>query len=211
MERDTAHLGARRRASQTSRKIVLAVSCLLGASIFFVADSYWPDGGVVHESIEWVGIALISICVLGRTWCTLYIGKRKNYELVQDGPYSVVRHPLYVFSIIGAIGVGAQAGGFTAALVGGFLTWAVFLRMSQVEEDNMITMFGARYFEYMMRVPRFKPNFSLYHSRKSLEVFPRQIAVTFFDAAIFFLAVPVMEVFDYLHDAGILPTLFYLP
>jgi protein-S-isoprenylcysteine O-methyltransferase Ste14 len=211
LERDTARIAAPRRPSQTNRKIVLAVSCLLGIGIFFVADSYWPDGGFVHESIEWVGILLIAICVLGRTWCTLYIGKRKNFELIEDGPYSVVRHPLYVFSIIGAFGVGAQAGGFTVALVAGFLTWAVFLRMSQIEESNMIEIFGPRYFDYVMRVPRFLPNLSLYHSRKSLEVFPRRIRVTFFDAAVFFAAVPIMELFDYLHDAGILPTLFWLP
>jgi protein-S-isoprenylcysteine O-methyltransferase Ste14 len=211
LERETVRVAAPPRPRQTNRKIVLAVSCLLGFSVFFVADSYWPDGSLVHESIEWVGIALISICVLGRTWCTLYIGKRKNHELIQDGPYSVVRHPLYVFSIIGAIGVGAQAGGFTAALVAGFLTWVVFLRMSQIEEGNMIDIFGARYFEYTMRVPRFMPNISLYRSRSSLEVFPRQILITFFDAALFFIAVPVMEVFDWLHDAHILPTLFYFP
>lgn len=190
---------------------MLAATSLLGLSIFFVADSYWPDGSLVHETIEWTGMALITICVLGRTWCTLYIGKRKNHELVQDGPYSVVRHPLYVFSILGAIGVCAQAGGFTVALVGGFVTWAILLWMTQVEEDNMIELFGKTYFDYMIRVPRFMPNFKLYHSRKSLEVFPRRVIVTFFDAAFFFVAVPIMELFDYLHDTGILPTLFKLP
>jgi protein-S-isoprenylcysteine O-methyltransferase Ste14 len=179
--------------------------------VFFVADSYWPDGGAVHESIEWVGIALIALCVLGRTWCTLYIGGRKNYELIQDGPYSVVRNPLYVFSIIGAIGVGAQAGGFTVALACGFLTWAVFLRMAQIEEAAMLTSFSDEYRRYMERVPRLLPKLSLYHSRRSLVVYPRQIAITFFDATIFFIAVPVMEVFDRLHDTGVLPTLFWLP
>jgi protein-S-isoprenylcysteine O-methyltransferase Ste14 len=211
LENGTLRIPAPSRPSQKTRKTVLAASSLLGLSIFFVADSYWPDGGFVHESIEWVGVVLIALCVIGRTWCSLYIGNNKNSELVDDGPYSVARHPLYLFSIIGAIGVGAQAGGFTAALVAGFVTWAILLRMSQIEEDNMLDIFGARYFEYMMRVPRFKPNFSLYHSRDSLQVFPRQIAITFFDAVVFFVAVPVMEVFDYLHDAGFLPTLFYLP
>jgi protein-S-isoprenylcysteine O-methyltransferase Ste14 len=211
VEHRTLGISASRRPSQATRKAVLAISCLLGVSIFFVADSYWPDGGFVHESIEWVGAALISICVIGRTWCVFYVGNSKNTSVVNDGPYSITRHPLYVFSIIGAIGVGAQAGGFTAALVAGFVTWAVLLRMSQIEEDHMLGISGAQYFEYMMRVPRFVPNFSLYHSRDSLQVFPRQIAITFFDAVLFFVAVPVMEVFDWLHDAGILPTLFHLP
>jgi protein-S-isoprenylcysteine O-methyltransferase Ste14 len=197
--------------SQSTRRTVLTISCLLGISVFFIADSYWPDGGFVHESIEWVGTALILICVVGRTWCVLYIGNSKNTALVDDGPYSVVRHPLYLFSIIGAIGVGAQAGGFTAALVAGFVTWVVLLRMSQIEEDNMLDLFGAQYFRYMMRVSRFKPNLSLYHSREALQVYPRQIVITFFDAMVFFVAVPLMEVFDYLHDTGLLPTLFRLP
>ena len=197
--------------SQSLRKIVLAVSAALGLSVFFVTDSYWPDGGAVHESIEWVGIALIALCVLGRTWCTLYIGGRKYHQFISDGPYSVVRHPLYVFSIVGAIGIGAQAGGFTAALACGFLTWLVLLRMAQIEEGAMLANFGAEYERYMAQVPRLMPKLSLHHSRKSLVVFPRQIAVTFFDAVLFFAAVPVMELFDYLHDAGILPTLFSLP
>ena len=211
MDNDTLRIAAPSRPSQKTRKTILAASSLLGLSIFFIADSYWPDGEFVHEAIEWVGILLIGVCVVGRTWCSLYIADNKNYALVDDGPYSVARHPLYLFSIIGAIGVGAQAGGFTAALVAGFVTWAILLRMSQIEEDNMLNNFGASYFTYMMRVPRFMPNLSLYQSRDSLQVFPRQIAITFFDAVIFFIAVPVMELFDYLHDAGYLPTLFHLP
>jgi protein-S-isoprenylcysteine O-methyltransferase Ste14 len=212
LERDAVQIAARQqRLSQTSRRFILAISCLLGLSVFLVSEPYWPDDGAVHESLETFGIALIVACVLGRIWCWLYLGNPKNRKLVEDGPYSVVRHPLSLFAIIGAIGIGAQASSFTAALAAGFLTWAFFLWMSQVEEDTMIELFGARYFEYMVRVPRFMPNFSLYHSRRSLEVFPRQIAIMFFDATVFFVAVPVMEAFDYLHDAGILPTLFRLP
>lgn len=200
-----------RSPSQIGRKIALALACLLGIGVFMFADSYWPDDGPVHETIEWTGIALIAICVIGRTWCSLYIGKRKNKEVVQDGPYSVVRNPLYMFSIVGAIGVGAQAGGITSSLVCGFLTWAVLSRMAQIEEDHMVEKFGAQYFDYMTRVPRLWPAFSLYHSRKSLEVFPSQIVATFLDASVFFVAVPVMELFDYLHGVGTLPTTIWLP
>jgi protein-S-isoprenylcysteine O-methyltransferase Ste14 len=208
MEKDTASL---RSPSQVGRKIALALGCLLGLSVFIFTDSYWPDEGSVHETIEWIGMVLIAICVVGRTWCSFYIGKRKNKEVVQDGPYSVVRNPLYFFSIIGGFGVGAQAGGITVALVCGFLVWVVFSWMAQIEEDHMVEKFGSQYFYYMMRVPRLWPRLSLYHSRQSLEIFPAQIARTFWDASIFFVAVPVMELFDYLHGAGTLPTKIWLP
>jgi protein-S-isoprenylcysteine O-methyltransferase Ste14 len=210
MERDTLRESVRS-PSQSERKLVLAVACALGIGVIFFTDSYWPDHGPAHEFIEWVGIVLIAICVVGRTWCTLYIGNRKNKEVVEDGPYSMVRNPLYFFSIVGAFGVGAQAGGITVALVCGFLTWAVFSRMAQIEEDHMVDKFGAQYFYYMMRVPRLWPNPSLYHSRKSLEVFPKQIVTTFLDASIFFVAIPLMELVDYLHGVGTLPTKIWLP
>lgn len=210
MERETVRASGQS-PSQAGRKLVLALGCLLGLGVVAFTDSYWPDEGSVHEAIEWVGMTLIAICVVGRTWCSLYIGNRKNKEVVQDGPYSVVRNPLYFFSIIGGFGVGAQAGGITVSLVCGFLTWAVFSRMAQIEEDHMVETFGSQYFYYMMRVPRLWPQLSLYHSRDSFEVFPAQIVRTFWDASIFFVAVPVMEFFDYLHGVGTLPTKIWLP
>ena len=42
---------------------------------------------------------MILICILGRTWATLYIGGQKQRELVTKGPYSVVRNPLYLFTL----------------------------------------------------------------------------------------------------------------
>jgi protein-S-isoprenylcysteine O-methyltransferase Ste14 len=206
-----APLAAEGGPTQVERKIVLTLACLLCIGVLFFTDSYWPDVGFAHELIEWIGIGLIAICVAGRTWCSLYIGNRKNKEVVQDGPYSMVRNPLYVFSIIGAFGVGAQTGGITASLVCGFLTWAVFSRMAQIEEEHLVEKFGVQYFYYMMRVPRLWPWPSLYHSRKSLEVFPARVVATFWDASIFFVAVPVMELIDYLHGIGGLPTKIWLP
>jgi protein-S-isoprenylcysteine O-methyltransferase Ste14 len=197
--------------SQRARKAIILLAIALAGASLFIATSRWPEGGLVHELIEWTGMVLIGLCVAGRTWCSLYIGGRKNFELVQDGPYSLVRNPLYVFSIIGAAGAGAQMGSVVAALAYGVVTWAIFSWMARVEEESMQRNFGDVYRDYAEKVPRLWPRLSGYHSRHSLEVYPHKVAVTFFDACLFWVAVPVMEAFDYLHAAGFLPTLLRLP
>jgi protein-S-isoprenylcysteine O-methyltransferase Ste14 len=197
--------------SQTTRKGVIATALLLSLVFLFVAASYWPDGHIMHEGIEWAGIVLILVCVLGRAWCTLYIGGRKNGMLVTDGPYSVCRNPLYVFSIIGAVGAGAQFGSVTSAVVAGLFTYIVFLRTAVREEASLIAAFGERYRAYMAKVPRFLPRFRLWTSPDAIMVQPRKMLLTIADAAVFFIAVPVVETFEYLHEAGYLTTYFTLP
>ena len=197
--------------SQRVRKAILLVAIALAGASLFVVTSSWPDRGLVHETIEWAGMVLIGLCVAGRTWCSLYIGGRKNFELIQDGPYSLVRNPLYLFSVIGAAGAGAQMGSIGTTLVYGIVTWAIFFWMATVEEAAMQKNFGAAYDNYAAKVLRLWPRFSSYHSRRSLEVYPRKVIVTFLDASLFWVAVPLMEAFGYLHAAGFLPTLLRLP
>ncbi len=197
--------------NQTMRKGVIAVALLLSFAFLFVAASYWPDGSLMHEGIEWAGIVLILLCMLGRAWCTLYIGGRKNGMLVTEGPYSICRNPLYVFSIIGAVGAGAQFGSVTSALIAGLVTYVVFLRTALREEASLVDAFGERYRAYSARVPRFFPKLSLWTSPDAIVVQPRKMLLTIADAAVFFIAVPVVETFEYLHDAGYLTTYFRLP
>ena len=197
--------------SQVLRKLVIVGSVLFAVVFLIVAASEWEDGSAMHEGIEWAGIAVIVICILGRTWSTLFIGGRKNSALTTDGPYSVSRNPLYLFSIIGAAGVGAQFGSFTVALVCGFFAWVVFLWTVWREEAALLVSFGDDYRQYMARVPRFLPKPGLWHSPPTLTVNPGLILTTFFDAAIFLAAIPIAELFEWLHEIRALPTLLVVP
>ena len=93
---------------QAIRKIAFFIIAAIGIAVVAVTASAAPSGAAVHELIEWIGIVLIVICILGRTWSSLYIGGRKIDEFVQTGPYSIMRNPLYFFSCVGAVGVGMQ-------------------------------------------------------------------------------------------------------
>ena len=197
--------------SQTLRKAVLALAAALALAFVIVGESRWPDGGVAHESIEWAGVALIVVCIVGRTWSTLYIGGRKNDVLVTEGPYSIMRNPLYLFSIIGAAGAGAQLGSMTAALAAGFIAWIVFRWTARREEAAILAAFPQDYPRYFARVPRFLPNFRLWSAPATIVVQPRTVVTTFLDALIFLAAIPVAETFDYLHGSGIVPVYLTIP
>lgn len=198
-------------AVQAVRKAVLLVAILLGAAFVVVGDSRWASGTLAHESIEWFGLILIVVCILGRTLCTLYIGGRKIESLVQIGPYSVSRNPLYFFSILGAIGAGAQPGSLVLAFATGFVVWLIFLIVIFKEEQVLTERFGAAYADYLAQVPRLFPRMTLWKDVEKIEVNPRLVRMTALDASVFLLSVPLAEGFEYLHDAGILPTWFILP
>ena len=73
---------------QYRRKIALAV--LLGVMFFFLlfVRTFETGEDGLHEYVEKFGIAAILLAILGRMWCTLYIGGRKSAEVVRNGPYS---------------------------------------------------------------------------------------------------------------------------
>lgn len=165
----------------------------------------------VHENVDWIGYVCLIICVLGRTVCSAYVGGRKNEEVAELGPYSVVRNPLYVFSFIGVVGIGLVSAMVTVlvVLVGLFLLY--YSMVVAREEAYLTAKFGEGYRAYRARVPRWIPNPALWKSPETIEIMPRYMLETMRDSAVFFVAYPVLELIEYLHNAHFLPVLFYLP
>ena len=196
---------------QTIRKAVLLAGLIAGAALAAITSSTYPTGEPVHETIEWIGIVLIVTCILGRTWASLYIGGRKVNNLVQEGPYSVCRNPLYFFSIIGAAGVGAQMGSITLALLCAGIAIFVFSVVVIQEERLLEQTHGAAFSKYKARVPRFLPNPRLWKDVPTLTVHQLRVVRTFVDALIFLMSVPAAETIEALQETGYLPVLLHLP
>jgi protein-S-isoprenylcysteine O-methyltransferase Ste14 len=196
---------------QKFRKPLLLLAVFVLAFGFVFVGSTWPDDRPIHELINWFGVALIVICILGRTWSSLYISGRKDVALVTNGPYSVCRNPLYFFSIVGAVGVGAQFGSFVSALVVGSLVWAVF-ELVVIEEEKMLgAVYGRAYADYCARVPRFFPRFSQWHGNNLVNVHVDRVVRTFIDACVFLIAIPVADIVGHFQDLGYIPILFRVP
>lgn len=174
-------------------------------------QSRWPVEGVLHETLEMAGLALLVACILGRIWCSAYIGGRKNYELVTIGPFSVVRNPLYVFNFIGFTGIGLLTGMVTVTLAIQLLFVLYYRVVVAREEEALAAAYGAPYRDYLARVPRWIPDPRLWIEPGAIEVRPRFLYLTARDIAWIILLYPLIELIDHLQMSGTLPVLLHLP
>lgn len=181
---------------QKLRKVAIGIALVGLMALAVVSQSVGGIDGRWHEFIETVGLAAIIFSIVGRAWCTLYIGGRKKAEIVDLGPYSVSRNPLYVFSFVGAFGIGAQSGSLVIAA--GFVAAAVLVFHFTVrrEEAFLLREFGQTYEDYCARTPRFWPRFSQWRDADELTVRPALFLLTIRDGLVFLLAIPLFELID---------------
>ncbi|MGQ0456161.1 MAG: methyltransferase family protein [Hyphomicrobium sp.] len=204
----SAHL---QRVQQLRRGVLAAV---LAAAVVALccADSYWRfNAPQLYEAIEWLGVFLIFVCIAGRTWCTLYIGGRKKDELVTLGPYSLVRNPLYVFTLIGAFGIGAQFASIVVAIAMTVIAAIVFRTVVAQEEAFLAKAFPDAWTRYSRDVARFLPRLRLWRDTEALTIKPALVVKTFLDACVFILAIPAADLIETAQAHGYLPVLMLLP
>ncbi len=165
----------------------------------------------MHEGLGSFGIAAIIVCIVGRAWCSLYIGGRKKAEIVDRGPYSITRNPLYVFSFIGAFGMGAQTGSIAIAALFVLIAVLVFAATVKREEAWLTEAFGPTYAAYVARTPRFWPHFSKWRDHEIIEVQPRFFLITLRDGLVMLLTLPLFEGLEHFQHIGWLRVLLNLP
>ena len=94
-----------------NQKTRIRIIQLSAVALLFAVMTMNPGfNGDGSDTVEKIGVGLVLFCVVGRMWSILYIGSKKNQALVTTGPYSITRNPLYLFSAVGALGLGLFVG-----------------------------------------------------------------------------------------------------
>ncbi len=186
-----------------------AAAAFLPALLF--AGPRWPSDSLPHQGLAGLGLAFLILCVLGRTWCSLYIGGRKKQHLVDTGPFSVVRNPLYVFSFLGVLGIGLSSATVTLPILLAMLFLVYYPGVVRGEEALLQEIFGPAYADYRARVPRWLPDPGRWRNTETLEVMPQFVVATLRDSAWFLLAYPAFGLLEWLHEREVLPVLVQLP
>jgi protein-S-isoprenylcysteine O-methyltransferase Ste14 len=150
----------------------------------------------VLKLFEWVGFGLLIATALGRLWCLSYIAGIKNEVMVTEGPYSVVRNPLYVFNFIGAVAFGLVVANplLAALLAAGFSVF--YPSVIRNEEAVLAQVFGETYARYCDSTPRWVPRWSNFHEPESWSINPRLFRGGMLDAMWFLWAYMIWKSFE---------------
>ncbi|GBD27744.1 hypothetical protein HRbin30_03099 [bacterium HR30] len=160
----------------------------------------WPA-----ELSELVGFVFLSVAALGRIWCLVFLAGKKNQTLLTEGPYSIVRNPLYLFSFLGVVGFGLAFDNPYLAAILGIAVFCYYALKVAREERHLASIFGTTYAQYCAKTPRWIPNLRLYREPLMLTVHPAKIRHGVLDAMWFLWAFLLSEVLEKLHQSGILP------
>jgi protein-S-isoprenylcysteine O-methyltransferase Ste14 len=128
----------------------LAVGTVLGIIVLPVT---WPEGTLTHKILWAVASVLIGLAALGRLYATAFLGGFKNQKLVTEGPFSVMRNPLYFFSFVGVCGIALATAQIIIILLVPPLFWVLIHRLMQREEGFLREKFGEAYQVYCAQTP----------------------------------------------------------
>jgi protein-S-isoprenylcysteine O-methyltransferase Ste14 len=115
--------------------------------------------------VGWLGAILFAMAIwllwrshvdLGRNW-TPVLGIREEHELVTEGVFRYIRHPMYAAHILWGIATVLMLHNWIAGFPMLVVFGTQYLSRMGAEEQMMLDQFGAEYEDYMHRTGRIFP------------------------------------------------------
>jgi len=176
-----------------------------------LSTSSLPVPPVADIALELFSFLLVLVGMFGRLWALSYISGHKTKDLIRHGPYSMVRNPLYLFSLLGSLGIGIATNNILVlALI--LLLFAVYYPLAiKAEEKHLLETHGVAFLSYREKTPCFIPRFSLYQEPRTYTIDTRAFRRSFFSVMWFPIGYMLVLVIDRLHALNILPVIFHIP
>lgn len=191
--------------------MLFAALVLLFIGPIALSEPVYPRQSLPGLAIFIAALLCLAGAVMVRVWASLYVGGRKGRELVRGGPYALVRNPLYVGTLIGAVGIGLCFGSITLGVALPFFSFLVLNWVVKLEETRLREEFGPPFDVYRSEVRRWMPKSLKFENAARIEVDTGTVMRTLLQALLFFSAVAVSSGLDLARDAGWISALIRLP
>ena len=133
-----------------------------GVALMFVAVAltdrqlHGTGAGLILYAL---GSLAIPAAILGRFWCYVYNSGKRDKVVITDGPYSLCRNPIYLFSILASVGVGLISQSFVLPVIFAVLVGGFYHHIISGEEAKMSHLHGETYLAYLRSTQRMIPAF----------------------------------------------------
>lgn len=120
---------------------------------------------VIPGALQWLGVILSVLGVGFSLWAIVTLGRHydlvlevhDDHELVQRGPYALVRHPVYTGLAAHFAGACLATGNVLLILGTLLISYPAFYLRARAEEALLRERFGAAYEKYAREVPMLVP------------------------------------------------------
>jgi len=102
-----------------------------------------------------LGLAVVALGESLRLWASGHI--HKSAEVTTTGPYAMCRHPLYLGHYLVATGFCVSGGSLLAFMIVSIAFFIIYMPTWKHEEQNLITLFGDTYRDFMAVTPAILP------------------------------------------------------
>ncbi len=142
----------------------LVIMASVTAGVLLAA--YWPNGAMPQGRIlAWASVSLFVAGLLLRWWAIITLGRfftvdvtiEQDHELVERGPFRMLRHPSYSGVLLAFVGFALSLRNWAALFAVLLPIFAAFIYRMKVEETALTRALGPSYEAYMRRTKRLMP------------------------------------------------------
>ena len=150
--------------SRLTRSFSIILAAILLAlpqiSIAFLGLRFLP----LNIIYFWIGAIITAGGLYFSVWARQYLGNnwsqavtiKDDHKLITNGPYALVRHPIYTGLLLGFVGT-ALALGEWRGVISVVLVFCVLLHKLRLEDKWLLEQFGSEYEVYCQKVSALIP------------------------------------------------------
>lgn len=138
---------------------------LLSLHVPIIEWAYFHDMVTVYAWSFPVGLGILLLSIVFRVWAIRTLGRFftatvqivEGHQVIQTGPYSLVRHPSYTGAYLSYIGTGIMLEAWMGLLFAIIAMGIAYYQRITAEEETLRSYFGEAYVAYAEKTKRLIP------------------------------------------------------
>ncbi len=143
--------------------LAITLGLVLAAALSFIPFGVFKGGKT--PLIFFIGMGILLLGMGLRYWAVATLGKAfrttietdAEQQVINSGPYHLIRHPSYAGWLLICIGYGVAVQNWLSLAVAVLLPLAALLYRISIEEKVLVSVFGQRYLSYQEHTKRLVP------------------------------------------------------